>query len=118
MTISSIGGSDPVARAQGVGSGGNAADAAAFSKILAGFRKEAAKTPAERARDAVLKQHNLTEDDYKGLPSDRKKAIDAEIAAAVQRVLRADKGRGFKGAETAAAVVPGASNGPATFLLA
>jgi len=118
MTISSIGGSNAQAQAQGVGGDGNRADPAAFSKILAGFRKEAAKTPAERARDAVLKQHNLTEDDHKTLPSDQKKAIDAEIAIAVQRVMRADKGKGFKGAETAATVMPGTSSTLPGFLLA
>jgi len=118
MTISSIGGWNAAAQAQGVDGDGKRADPAAFSKILAEFRKEGAKTPAERARDAVLKQHNLTDDDYKALPSDQKKAIDAEIANAVQRVMRADKGKGFKGAQTAATVMPGTSGTLPGFLLA
>jgi hypothetical protein len=118
MTISSIGGSIAASQAQGVASGNGVADPAAFGKILDAFRKEAAKTPAERARDDVLKKHNLTENDYKALPSDQKKAIDAEIATAVQRVMRADKGKGFKGAETAATVIPGNASGMTGFLSA
>jgi len=116
MTISSIGGS--ISAAQAIGDTDKAADPAAFAKILDAFKKEAAKTPAERARDEVLKKHNLTEADYKGLPSDQKKAIDAEIATAVQRVMRADKGKGFKGAETAATIAPGNASGLPGFLTA
>jgi len=118
MTISSIDSSSTAAQARGVGGAGAAADPAAFGKILDAFKKEAAKTPAERARDEVLKKHNLTEDDYKALPSDQKKAIDAEIATAVQRVMRADKGKGFKGAETAATIMPGSASGLTGFLAA
>lgn len=91
--------------------------ATSFDQILEAFKKEAAKTPAERARDQVLKTHNLTEDSYRALPPEQKKAIDAEIATAVQRVLHADKGKGFKGAQSAADVVPGTS-GLADFLSA
>jgi hypothetical protein len=58
-----------------------------FAKVLNDFLKEASKTPAERARDDVLKRHGLSEQDYQGLPSDRRTAIDREIAAAVQRTL-------------------------------
>ena len=118
MTISSITGYTKATQAQAAGDSKAAADPAAFDRILAAFKKEAAKTPAERARDEVLKKHNLTEDDYKTLPSDQKKAIDAEIATAVQRVLRADKGKGFKGAETAATVSPGSASGLADFFTA
>lgn len=118
MTISSIGGTNGATQAQGPGSTTGATDPAAFEKILEAFKKEAAKTPAERARDEVLKKHNLTEDDYKRLPSDQKKAIDTEIATAVQRVMRADKGEGFKGAETAATIVPGSASGLPGFLSA
>ena len=93
-------------------------DPAAFEAILEAFKKEAAKTPAERARDEVLKKHNLTEDSYKALPPERKKAIDAEIATAVQRVMGTDKSKGFKGAETAAQVATGTTSGIADFLSA
>jgi len=116
MTISSIGSSNQAAQAQSSGNAKTAADPAAFAKILDAFKKEGAKTPAQRARDEVLKKHNLTEDDYNRLPSDQKKAIDAEIATAVQRVMRTDKSKGFKGAESAAAVMPGGGNGLADFL--
>lgn len=118
MTISSIDGTNGATRARDAGGAKSAADPAAFERILDAFKKEAAKTPAQRARDEVLKKHNLTEDDYKKLPSDQKKAIDAEIATAVQRVMRADKGKGFKGAETAATVAPGNGSGLPDFLSA
>ena len=118
MAISSITGSNTATQAQAASSAKGAADPAAFEKILDAFKKEAAKTPAERARDAVLQKHNLTEADYRALPSDQKKAIDAEIATAVQRVMRADKGKGFKGAETAATVAPGSTSGLPDFLSA
>ena len=103
MSISGIGGTAPSGQAGATGTSA-AANSAAFSKILAAFEKEAAKTPAERARDAVLKKHNLTEAGYEALPPDQKKVIDSEIKTAVQRVLQADKSKGFKGAENAASI--------------
>lgn len=118
MTISSIGGANAITQAQGAGAAKGKTDAASFEKILEAFTKEAAKTPAERARDEVLKKNNLTEDSYKALPPERKKAIDAEIATAVQRVMGADKGKGFKVAEVAAQAATGLANGVASFLFA
>jgi hypothetical protein len=107
MAISSIGSSNGAAQSHGISDTKGAADPAVFEEILDAFKKEAAKTPAERARDEVLKKHNLTEDGYKALPPEQKRAIAAEIATAVQRVMQADKGKGFKGAEFAATVTPG-----------
>ena len=46
----------------------------------------AAQHAEQRARDAVLKQHDLSEEDYKKLPPREKEAIDKEIAAAVRKV--------------------------------
>ena len=115
MTIGSIGATGQAGAASKT-KDASGSDPAAFAAVLAAFEKEAAKTPAERARDQVLKQHNLTEDSYKALPPDQKKAIDAEIATAVQRVMRADKGKGFKGAESAAAVAAGTTSGLSDFL--
>jgi len=108
MTVGSIGGTQAAGRGSAATATGSTedTDAAAFEKILAAFEKEAAKTPAERARDQVLKKHGLTEESYRTLPPEQKKAIDAEIATAVQRVMWADKGKGFRGAESAATVTP------------
>jgi len=117
MTIGSIGAAGQ-AGAAGTAKSANGSDPAAFERILDAFKKEAAKTPAERARDQVLKQHGLTEDSYRTLPSDQKKAIDAEIATAVQRVMHADKGRGFRGAQSAAEVATGMASGLPGFLSA
>jgi len=117
MTIGAVGATGQTG-ATGKAKSASDGDPAAFEAILEAFKKEAAKTPAERARDEVLKKHNLTEDSYKALPPDQKKAIDAEIATAVQRVMGTDKSKGFKGAETAAQVATGAANGLADFLSA
>lgn len=62
-----------------------AARDASFDDILRAFEKEAAKTPAERARDEVLKKHDLSEADYQKLPPDKREPIDREIAEAVRR---------------------------------
>jgi hypothetical protein len=117
MAISSIGGTSAGGSAKAAEAAGGT-DPALFAQILEAFKKEAAKTPAERARDQVLKQHGLSEDGYKALPPEQKKTIDAEIATAVQRVLHADKGKGFKGAESAATVTPGVFGGAPDFLTA
>lgn len=58
-----------------------------FDQILAAFEKEAMATPAERARDAVLKKHHLTEDQYNKLPKTEKDPIAREIADAVRRAM-------------------------------
>ncbi|MDB5575894.1 MAG: hypothetical protein JWR80_1070 [Bradyrhizobium sp.] len=75
----------------GTGSSGTAQTAGAsndFASILADFQKEAAKTPAERAHDAVLKDHHLSEDQYRALPKDQKDSIDREVALAVRRATQ------------------------------
>ena len=69
------------------------AKAESFDDVLRAFEKEAAKTPAERARDEVLKKHELTEDEYKKLPPEKRDAIDKEITAAVQRALAKKESR-------------------------
>jgi hypothetical protein len=106
MTIGAIGGSSAASKTSGVGASATASKTA-FDQILEAFKKEAAKTPAQRARDEVLKKHNLSEDAYRALPPEQKKVIDAEIAIAAQRAMQADKGNGFKGAESAATIAEG-----------
>ncbi|MET0309552.1 MAG: hypothetical protein ABW023_12670 [Sphingomonas sp.] len=70
------------------------ADAAAsdFASILDNFRKAAFETPAERARDQVLKKHNLSEADYQKLPAKERDSIDREVAEAVKKVTEAKTG--------------------------
>jgi hypothetical protein len=97
MTIGAIGEASAASQTSGVSASGTTGKTA-FDQILEAFKKEAARTPAERARDGVLKKHNLTEDSYRALPPEQRKAIDAEIATAAQRAMQADKGKGFKGA--------------------
>jgi hypothetical protein len=61
------------------------AETQSFDDVLSAFQKEAAKTPAERARDEVLKKHELSEEDYKKLPPEKRDPIDKEIVEAVRR---------------------------------
>lgn len=63
-----------------------------FGAIIDAFRTEASKSPAQRARDEVLKKHNLSEDDYRRLPEQERETINREIAEAVQRTLRRPQG--------------------------
>jgi hypothetical protein len=72
---------------------GTAPSDESFADILAAFEKEAAKTPAERARDEVLKKHHLSEDDYRALPPDKREPIDREIAEAVRRACAKESNR-------------------------
>lgn len=120
MTIGLTGadGSAGQAGALGRPKSAGGSDPAAFAAILAAFEKEAAKTPAERARDHVLKQHNLTENSYRALPPDQKKAIDAEIATAVQRAMHTDHGKGFRGARSVADINSPTASGLADALSA
>ncbi|MFB0871979.1 MULTISPECIES: hypothetical protein [unclassified Sphingobium] len=69
-------------------SGGVQADAN-LSRAIEELKEAAAKTPAERARDAVLKKHGIDEKGYNELDAAARKAIDEEIAEAVQRTVGA-----------------------------
>lgn len=64
----------------------NGSSSTSFDAILEAFKKAASETPEQRARDAVLKKHDLSEEDYKKLPPKEKEAIDKEIAEAVRKV--------------------------------
>lgn len=60
-----------------------------LSRAIADLKDAAVKTPAERARDAVLEKHGLDEKGYAALESDARKAIDKEIADAIERTTGA-----------------------------
>lgn len=57
-----------------------------FAALFARLREEACKTPEQRARESVLKKHDLSEEAYRRLPPDRRAGIDLEIAQEVRRV--------------------------------
>ncbi|QUT07092.1 hypothetical protein KFK14_06625 [Sphingobium phenoxybenzoativorans] len=61
----------------------------AFDAILDELKKVGHQTPMERARDAVLKKHALTDEQYQALPASQRTAIDKEIAEAVRKVAEA-----------------------------
>ncbi len=90
------------AAASGSISKAQANSAADLDALFANLMKEASKTPEERARDAVLKKHNMSEADYNRLPKDARTGIDAEIAQAVKRV--SDQRRALAAARNGAAV--------------
>lgn len=90
MNIDNILGASAYAEG-GRGAGNTAASkAASFDDVLRAFEEEAAKTPAERARDEVLKKHDLSEEDYRKLPPEKRDPIDREIAEAVRRACAQD----------------------------
>ena len=72
--------------------GPTAKSPADFAAILEAFKHAAAQTPAERAREAVLKKHDMTEEDYNALPSAKRDAIDREIADMVRKVTEQKTG--------------------------
>lgn len=63
-----------------------------FATILDNFKKAASQTPAERAREAVLKKHDLSEAEYQKLPVEKRAAIDKEVADAVKKVTERKTG--------------------------
>ncbi|MEP9360512.1 hypothetical protein [Sphingomonas sp. KR3-1] len=85
-SITDIAGSTGVGASTGATSQANGKSDTSFDAILEAFKKAASETPEQRARDAVLKKHNLSEDDYKKLPPKEKDAIDKEVAEAVRKV--------------------------------
>lgn len=86
MSIMNIVGTARVGAPMGAASQATGKSAADFEAILEAFKKAASETPEQRARDAVLKKHDLSEEDYKKLPPKERDAIDKEIAAAVRKV--------------------------------
>lgn len=86
MSITGIAGTTGIGAAAGAVSQTNDKSAADFEAILEAFKKAASETPEQRARDAVLKKHDLSEEDYKKLPPKERDAIDKEIAQAVRKV--------------------------------
>lgn len=62
--------------------------AAKLKEALDDFKKEASMTPAQRARRDVLKSMNLSEDDLKAMPDDRRQAIEKSISDEVARRLQ------------------------------
>ena len=85
MNIDNIGTAAVLSASTKTGAAAAAARDARFDDILRAFQDEARKTPAERAREDVLKKHDLSEEDYRKLPPEKRDPIDREIAEAVRR---------------------------------
>ncbi|WP_420145191.1 hypothetical protein [Sphingobium sp.] len=56
-----------------------------LARAIEDLKEAAAKTPAERARDEILKRNNLDEKSYAALDADARQAIDEQIAEAVKQ---------------------------------
>lgn len=86
--------------------------AAGLAKALTDFKKEASKTIAERAKDQILKKHNMTEEQFEALPPGQKLEIDQEIADRVQLLMGTDgkkRSRQDNDQQTAAKAEPDAA---------
>jgi hypothetical protein len=90
--ITGIAGTSGIGVSTGAAAETNGSSSTNFDAILEAFKKAASETPEERARDAVLKKHDLSEEDYKKLPPKEKEAIDKEIAEAVRKVHESKTG--------------------------
>jgi hypothetical protein len=90
MTIASaIGGIASAATSAVAGPAAAKGVKTAFDAILDELKKVGHQTPMERARDAVLKKHDLSEAHYQALSTEQRTAIDKEIAEAVRKVAEA-----------------------------
>lgn len=82
----------PLDSAAGKADGGatsrTSASAEELGRTLDNFRKEATKTPAERMREQVLKEMELTEDDIKAMSGEERKTVEQQISDEVVRRLR------------------------------
>lgn len=52
------------------------------------FLAEAKKSPIDRMREAILKQHNLTQEQFDALPGDQRDAIQREIEEALKQKMK------------------------------
>lgn len=66
---------------------GTAAGPTTDTAAVTDFLAEAKKTPAERIRDDWLARHKMTEDELKSMPSDKREAVEKEIAEELKRKL-------------------------------
>lgn len=66
---------------------GSSAGPTTDTDAVGAFLKESKKTPAERIRDDWLARHKMTEDDLKSMPSDKREAVEKEIAEELKRKL-------------------------------
>lgn len=56
--------------------------------VLAEFREYMDKTPAQRMRDAILREMGLTEEDLDAMPPEKREAVEAEIGERLrERIL-------------------------------
>ncbi|WP_333570843.1 hypothetical protein [Sphingomonas sp.] len=86
-----IGGVKGVAATAAVhGSAGGPVDEAAQA-----FLREARKSPAERTKEAVLKRHSLTQEQFDQLPAEKQAAIRQDIEDEMKRKLGRAQGGAF-----------------------
>ncbi|WP_294331370.1 hypothetical protein [uncultured Sphingomonas sp.] len=87
----SIGGARGVTATSSVhGSASGAVDETAEA-----FLREAKKSPAERTKEAVLKRHSLSQDQFEALPPEKQAAFRQEIEDEMKRKLGRAQGGAF-----------------------
>lgn len=67
----------------------------AVDETAEAFLREAKKSPAERTKDAVLKRHGLTQEQFDALPAEKQAAILREIEDEMKRKLGRAQGGAF-----------------------
>jgi hypothetical protein len=91
--ISAFGSNSSVQSARTSGSA-SAATGAADDGVEA-FLREAKKTPAERTKEAVLKRHNLSQEQFDALSPEQQASIRKEIEEEMRRKLGRAQGGAF-----------------------
>ncbi|WP_109108036.1 hypothetical protein [Azospirillum sp. TSO35-2] len=72
---------------------GESASATGTTSATDAYLAEAKKTPAQRLRDDWLARHKLTEDELNSMPSEKRDAINKEIAEELKRKLTGQDAR-------------------------
>jgi TPP-dependent pyruvate/acetoin dehydrogenase alpha subunit len=61
------------------------ADTSGADRAVEDFRAEAKKSPIDRLREAILKRHGLSQDQFEALPADKQGPILKEIEDALKQ---------------------------------
>lgn len=67
----------------------------AVDETTEAFLREAKKSPAERTKEAVLKRHGLSQDQFEALPPEKQAGICQEIEDEMKRKLGRAQGGAF-----------------------
>jgi hypothetical protein len=80
---------------RGVATASIGATGTAVDETAEAFLREAKKSPAERTKEAVLKRHSLSQEQFEALPPEKQAAIRQEIEDEMKRKLGRAQGGAF-----------------------